>query len=262
MKVHRDSQATIGSDSCQPGFETSIHQRLQRMFALHRSLQDKAHPIDFYGLKLKLDPGVFSPAFGEGSRLLAECICTLGSASGAGQEPRVLDLGTGSGAIGLLALKHGVKHVVATDITAESLACARRNAENNSLQDRVTFRRGDLFEGIEPGERFDLILFNPPFMRSPGQYGLPATDKLMQLLSIAVFDDSLILERFIDGFNEHLAANGRVLLAYSNLAGLPLDLVLSVAERRRFNWRVLRQVAGRESQLKFYVVELLGKGGR
>lgn len=81
---------------------------------------------------------------------------------------RSLDLGTGCGIVALhLALRGPV---VATDISERALALARANARLNGLADRIEFRRGDLFAPVA-GDRFDLILSNPPFVITPREPG-------------------------------------------------------------------------------------------
>jgi methyltransferase family protein len=75
-----------------------------------------------------------------------------------------LDVGTGCGIQALLAAKHSAR-VVATDVNERALAFARFNAELNDI-DVVEFRRGDLLEPVE-GERFDLVVANPPYVISP-----------------------------------------------------------------------------------------------
>jgi methylase of polypeptide subunit release factors len=80
---------------------------------------------------------------------------------------RTLDLGTGCGALGLLAASHSEK-VVATDTNPRAVAFARFNARLNRI-DNVSCREGNAFEPIESGERFDLIVSNPPFVISPSK---------------------------------------------------------------------------------------------
>ncbi len=77
---------------------------------------------------------------------------------------RALDLGTGCGSQALLVSRHA-EHVVATDITERALRVARLNLELNDVAN-VELREGSLFEPVE-GERFDLIVCNPPFVVSP-----------------------------------------------------------------------------------------------
>ena len=74
----------------------------------------------------------------------------------------VLDLGTGSGVCALFAARHA-RRVVAVDINPEAVRCAAVNALMNRLDARITLRQGDLFAPVAD-ERFDLILFNPPFI--------------------------------------------------------------------------------------------------
>ncbi|RLG62841.1 methyltransferase, partial [archaeon] len=60
---------------------------------------------------------------------------------------RVLDLGTGSGILAILASKLGAKSVVATDVSERAIRIARRNAEINHVE--IDFRAGDLFDPVE-----------------------------------------------------------------------------------------------------------------
>ncbi len=82
-----------------------------------------------------------------------------------GPVESALDLGCGAGVLSGLAAAHAGR-VVATDVNVRALAFARFNAELNEMS-RVDFRQGDLYEPVG-GERFDLIVSNPPFALSPG----------------------------------------------------------------------------------------------
>jgi SAM-dependent methyltransferase len=75
-----------------------------------------------------------------------------------------LDVGTGCGVQALLAARHA-RRVVAVDLNPRALGFARMNAALNRV-DHVEFREGDLFEPVE-GERFDLVVANPPYVISP-----------------------------------------------------------------------------------------------
>lgn len=77
---------------------------------------------------------------------------------------RVLDLGTGSGAIALaLASERPAAQMTATDISISALKVARQNADQLRLKDRVRFVEGNLFAAV-PGEIFDLVVCNPPYI--------------------------------------------------------------------------------------------------
>jgi release factor glutamine methyltransferase len=76
-----------------------------------------------------------------------------------------LDVGTGSGAIALsLAGEGPFGRVVATDTSSAALELARTNARDAGLQDRVEFREGSLFEPVKAGERFQVVVSNPPYV--------------------------------------------------------------------------------------------------
>ena len=74
----------------------------------------------------------------------------------------VLDMGTGSGVIGLTAARLGAR-VTGLDINPDAIACSNDNARANGLASRFTAIESDLFEALPGGTLFDLILWNPPF---------------------------------------------------------------------------------------------------
>ena len=77
-------------------------------------------------------------------------------------DAEVLDMGTGSGVCALFAARHA-RRVVAVDINPGAVRCATVNALLNHLEARIELHHGDLFSPVA-GRRFDLILFNPPFL--------------------------------------------------------------------------------------------------
>ena len=110
-------------------------------------------------------PHVFNPALFASGRLLAQQIQQRTDLLAPGA--RVLDLGTGSG-IGAIFAARKARSVLATDLNPHAVRCARINVLLNGLEDRIEVRQADLFDGL--GERFDVVLFNPPYYR-----GTPST---------------------------------------------------------------------------------------
>jgi release factor glutamine methyltransferase len=83
------------------------------------------------------------------------------------QPATALDFGTGSGCIAIaLAAKCPTTRVVALDLSAEALAIAQQNATKNNVAERIEFRQGNGFVALKSGERFDLIVSNPPYIPS------------------------------------------------------------------------------------------------
>jgi release factor glutamine methyltransferase len=80
-------------------------------------------------------------------------------------QPRVLDVGTGSGCLAI-GVAHRIKgaSVTAIDLSPEALAVAGRNASKHGVADRVTFLEGDLLSPLPVGSQFDFILSNPPYI--------------------------------------------------------------------------------------------------
>jgi ribosomal protein L3 glutamine methyltransferase len=125
---------------------------------------------------------------------------------------RVLDLCTGSGCLAILAafaFPHA--HIDASDLSAGALALARRNVKAHRLGDRITLQRGDLFKPLA-GQRYDLILSNPPYVDARGMARLPPEYRHEPRLALAAGDDGLDLIRHIlQEVPRHLTKNGALL---------------------------------------------------
>lgn len=110
---------------------------------------------EFYGRRFEVGPGVLVPRIE--TETLVQAVLGIGLPPGA----RVLDVGTGSGCVGItLKLEVPTWSVTLLDLSPEALACAKRNAE--ALEAKVTPVRGDLLP--EGGGRFDAIVSNPPYV--------------------------------------------------------------------------------------------------
>jgi len=115
---------------------------------------------EFFSLPYKVTPAVFIPR-PERGLVVIECMRV---AKGT-ERLRVPDIGTGSDNLAVaVAQQHAGAQVTAVDISPDALAVAQRNAARHGMQDRIRFLLGDLFAPIPPGERFDFILSNPPYI--------------------------------------------------------------------------------------------------
>ncbi|HEV2947691.1 MAG TPA: peptide chain release factor N(5)-glutamine methyltransferase [Gemmataceae bacterium] len=131
---------------------------------------------EFFGLTLDVSPAVLIPR-PESEYVVMECLRLAKDIP----EPRVLDIGTGSGNLAVaVAHKHPGAQVTAIDVSSEALAVAKRNAERHKVSNRIQFLNGDLYEPLsEPvalatGEnRFDFVLSNPPYIPQEELGNLP-----------------------------------------------------------------------------------------
>jgi SAM-dependent methyltransferase len=142
--------------------------------------------------------GVFSPIRGEYVELVASAPLPAGAQV-------AFDIGTGTGVLAALLAKRGLQHIVATDMDARALSCARDNLHRLGLESQVELMKADLF----PDRRADLVLCNPPWL--PGR---PSSS-----IESAVYDpDSRMLKGFLGGVAAHLAPGGEAWLVLSDLA--------------------------------------------
>ena len=177
------------------------------------------------GVPILVTPSVFNPkALRTGAFLAAHL-----DARQVHADAEVLDMGTGSGVCALFAARHA-RRVVAVDINPAAVHCARSNALLNQLEHRIEVRHGDLFAPVV-GERFDLIVFNPPFLR-----GVPRDDR------DRAWRSSDVAERFAAVLRDHLKPSGSALVVLSTFGAARVflqefrrrGLTISVHAERRF----------------------------
>ena len=137
-------------------FRAAVRRRLK-----HEPLQYIVGSAAFRHIELVVDRRVLIP------RPETEVLvgCAIQWARQQGGVAAALDIGTGSGAIALsLAHEKAAAHVVATDISEAALEVARANAQRLALAERVDFRAGPVWQAVQAGEVFDIVISNPPYI--------------------------------------------------------------------------------------------------
>ena len=150
-------------------------------------------------MPLMVIPSVFNPKLLRTGAFLAAQI----DAQLLHPQQRVLDMGTGSGVCAVRAARRA-QRVLAVDLNPAAVRCARINALLNQVEARLEVRQGDLFAPLA-GERFDLILFNPPFLR-----GEPRDERER------AWRAGDVAQRFAAGLRQHLRPGGCALLLLSS----------------------------------------------
>lgn len=127
----------------------------------------------------------------------------------------VLDVGTGCGLLGILAAEKAGK-VLAVDVNPYAVRCAKENSMLNNVSSRMAFMQVDLLTALNENARFDLILFNAPY--------LPAADceadSWIGRSWAGGINGRCVIDRFISEAPSHLKPNGRILLMQSTLVNV------------------------------------------
>jgi ribosomal protein L3 glutamine methyltransferase len=124
----------------------------------------------------------------------------------------VLDLCTGSGCLGILAAR-AFPHaqVDAVDISKDALQVAARNVADYALEDRISLHQGDLFKPLG-GNKYDLIITNPPYVDAEGMAALPRECRFEPKLAFDGGADGLdIVRRILNEAGKHLSPQGGLL---------------------------------------------------
>jgi release factor glutamine methyltransferase len=207
-----------------------IARLLGKALALSYRLTGKDRYDDFrlervQGAPFVVMPSVFNPKIPRTGEFLASKL----DARLVGPDAEVLDMGTGSGVCAVLAARHA-RRVVAVDVNAESVRCAGINALMNHVEHKIDVRHGDLFAPVLR-ERFDLVLFNPPFL-----LGTPRDDR------DRAWRSNDVAQRFAAGLGQRLKPGGFALVLLSSFGDAPVFLeefrrhcfALEVLAARRF----------------------------
>lgn len=164
----------------------------------------------FYGRKFCVSPAVMAPT--PETELLCEAAIKFIEKRGI-EAPRILDVGVGSGVIAVtMAMEVPLSHVIALEISPDALAVARRNALVHRSHFRIQFRQSDLFASLKEGERFELILANPPYIAEPDYAGLEPEVLADPKIAMTAGDDGLdVIRRIVAEAPQFLAHGGRIM---------------------------------------------------
>ncbi|MGO9423603.1 50S ribosomal protein L3 N(5)-glutamine methyltransferase [Roseiarcus sp.] len=150
-----------------------------------------------------------------------------------GEVLRVLDLCAGGGSLAILAARVFPNAAIdAVDLSGDALAVAKRNVEEHKLVERVRLLQGDLFRPVA-GERYDLILTNPPYVDAKALAAFPPEYSAEPRLAHAGGDDGLdVVRRILADAPDHLTPAGVLICEI----GRGRDLVLRDYPGLPFVW--------------------------
>jgi release factor glutamine methyltransferase len=158
---------------------------------------------------------------------------------------RVLDVGTGCGILGIVVAEKA-SNVIAVDINPFSVRCAKENSMLNNVRSKMVFVQTDLLAALNVRARFDLILFNAPY--------LPATEIEAESWIghswAGGANGREVIDRFIPEASSHLRSKGRIILMQSTLTNVEQTI-------HKFEEYNLKANIKAESRLPFFETLIL-----
>lgn len=192
-------------------YRALVQRRAQERIPVSQLLGER----EFWSLGFKVTSDVLTPR--PETETLVEWATSKaqGGAQETAQAPetegklRILDLGTGSGAIAL-ALGSELPHaeIIATDLSPAALQIATENADELRMGERIRFVEGDLFEPVAK-EKFDLIVSNPPYVARADEGSLPPELSHEPEMALFAGPDGLdVIRRLVAEAGDHLSSGG------------------------------------------------------
>jgi release factor glutamine methyltransferase len=178
----------------------------------------------FHSIELMVAPGVLIPR--PETELLVDI--ALAEIAAFNKPCKVLDLGTGSGAIALaIANSAPLASVVASDQSTDALAIARQNTEILQLESQVQFKQGSWYEALDQTSLFDIIVSNPPYIAHQDPHLTQGDLRFEPASALTDFASGLsCLEIIISGVNQHLKPGGLIAIEHGfDQSGAVLELM-------------------------------------
>jgi release factor glutamine methyltransferase len=182
---------------------------------------------EFFSLPFAVSPAVLVPR-PETEGLVVRSLDLCRPAA----EPRIVDVGTGSGAIVVTLAKHLPRATfVATDTSAAALEVARGNAARHGVAERIEFRECDLLSGPGCEGPWDLIVSNPPYVREDEYAGLPRDVRDFEPRGALVAGPRgvEVIERLVSTAAERLAPGGWLLIEAGPAVAADVEAILAAA---------------------------------
>ena len=153
---------------------------------------------------------------------------------------QVLDVGTGCGILGILTAEKAA-YVVAVDLNPHAIRCAKKNSVLNNVRSKMVFIQAGLLSAFNENAKFDLILFNAPYLPSDKR----EDDSWMVRSWAGGINGRQVIDQFISQVPSHLKAFGRILLMQSTLANAEETI-------RKFEESDLKACIKAERKLPFF----------
>lgn len=174
----------------------------------HGTLEGRPDEFDLGGRTWTLLPGVFAPVHTMTTETFTRWLPYPEGGS-------FLEVGSGTGVTAVTAALSGCTRVAAVDISTAAVANTEANAVRHGVADRMRVLKSDLFDELEPGERFDVVYWNSNVIDAPLEF------EYVDELQWAFFDrDYAAHRRYLTQGPELLTPGGRLFLGFNTLGNL------------------------------------------
>jgi release factor glutamine methyltransferase len=191
---------SITEDIADPAYDVGT-----RLVDRHGDTEGRPSQFDLLGLRWDLLPGVFVPVYTASTELFSEWMPYPVGGS-------FLEIGCGAGVTAVTAALRGCDRVTASDIAPEAVRNVTMNAARHGVADRVRTLHSDLFDAMDPEERFDVIFWNSSVVLAPQDF------RYSNDVQRAIFDRGYHAhERYLLQGKARLANGGRLLLGFNTL---------------------------------------------
>jgi len=164
IDLYGTRHAEVASEDVRKQFKDLIRRRLEGCPVAYLTGRK-----EFYGLELKVSSAVLIPR-PDSEHVVIECLALAKPLT----NPRILDVGVGSGNLAIaIAKHHATAAVTAIDASADALKIAEENAAKLGVAERIRFLQGDLLAPLAKDEQFQFIVSNPPYIAEEEMPNLP-----------------------------------------------------------------------------------------
>jgi len=227
--------------SAYPLQEKELEMRISRLALNENEKAQEPYTVTYEGKEFIVYPGVFSPKIFPDTYFFADHISIT-------PQEVFLEVGSGMGLISVMAALRGANQVFATELNQVAIANTLENSVKHNVGDKVIIRyENSVFEGLLPGEKFDTIWWNTPFMHIEKQ------KSELSLLEKALYDPNYqSLQTYFSQARKWLKPSGRLLVGFSCTHGHKEILEL-IAEK--YGW-TLYVIAEKTCSIKSFQEEL------
>lgn len=204
----------------------NIDSWMQQVFAIYDKMRNRAKG-DYYtancnGLVFKVHKNVYSPdQFSDTTYFSKELPQIVGNGS-------LLEIGTGTGAIGIFCALNGAKTTL-TDINTDAVKTAKENAKSQNLN--ILIKEGDMYDALNIDDKFDFIFWSHPY----NNWDEPVENMLMRSGLDYHYNS---LRKYIEGAKNHLTPQGKLLLGTGNSADI--ETIVKIAHENNYSIKILR----------------------